>query len=428
MLKMIDLHTLINKIKNDYKYYIMLFVLSLVAFSIPYGRYVININFALSLMLFFWLLLFGFRNIIYYYKENKFLQFFTLFILFNLLSLLWTSNIDEGKHYIGYLFVYFYLPVIIFMTSLNQKNINFIISVFIFSMFINEVISYLLYFDLITTKYTLKHYSTSGFINHIPYSVLVSFTAIYILNQIKYIKNKYIKYIYILFFITMTINLLISGGRTGYVSYFAALSFLMISHYKVGLKKFIIYISLPVFIVYFIYSVDKNTNHRINSIISDVETVLNDGNYNTSFGVRLAAYPMAYHIFKKDNNIFIGTGAGSLDQTKNDTIEKYKLTPSMNSLIHTNHFHNYYVDTLVSVGLIGLFIFIISFYFFWTIPIKDDKSLFIKSLLIITMLVSNLPDRMFDTKETMVFFALFIGMVISQHENEKEEKKKIENN
>lgn len=410
-------------ILNNYtfkKEHITLLLLSCAAFSIPFGAFYIKITVVLSFVA--WILTLGFKKIFLIFKENRFIQVISLLMLFYFLSLLWSGNQYEGWRYIRKILIYFYIPMLMFMSCVNKSNIKIIMGFFVASMFINEIISYLIFFDIFQTPYSKIYIYPVGFINHITYSVLVAFTSILILYQARFLKNRYLQIVYFMFFMTMTTNLVISGGRTGYVVYFATLIIMLFSYYKVNIKNFILVLLFPSIVFFIAYHFNSGVQQRIEASLTEVNKISNKSNYNTSFGNRLASFPIAYQVLK-DNNFIIGVGAGSLVVSKNKSIIDNGLGKTMNSVLKHSHLHNFYADTVVMLGVLGLSILFISIYLLWKIKIIDKEFKFILQLIVIVLFVSNFADRMLHSKETMLFFALFIGISIAYNNIEKQNEK-----
>lgn len=400
--------------KND----VLTFFLMLTAFSVPFGKYGVNIKKVVVYLFIVWVLSFGFKHVVSAIKSNSFLKVYTLLIIFYFISLLWSSHPYEGWRYIRNILMFTYIPLLMYVTSVSKRNIDWIVSAFIASMFVNEIISYMIYFDVYQTAYSKIHHYPVGFINHIPYSVLVAFTAILILYQAKYLKNKYLKVIYIIFFITMTTNLVISGGRTGYVVYFVTLFIMLFSYYKVNWKNFLQVLIFPVIIFLIAYTLNGDVRKRVESSVAETNKVTGSQNYNTSFGARLASYPLAYQILK-DNSFIVGVGVGDLVYEKDNAIKKHHLEKSMHIVLHHKHLHNFYADTIVTLGVIGLFILLLAIYKLWNMNIVNRESRFMQQLIVLVLITSNIADRMLHTRETMLFFAVFIGVVIARSKLEE---------
>ena len=115
---------------------------------------------------------------------------------------------------------------IIFIVYIDKKWYSYILNGFLIAMFISEVVSYSIFFNLIDIEYW-KHigvlYSKtnacdpSPFTNHIKYSVFLVIAMIISVYNLLYEKtqNRLFKYISILFLFTAFMNIFINGGRTG---------------------------------------------------------------------------------------------------------------------------------------------------------------------------------------------------------------------
>ena len=393
---------------------LLLFLFMCIAFSIPfgheYGRKIIILAFIV------WLFVVKKEDLIYFLKHRVIIVLF-LFLVMHYISLLWSEHLKDGLYYIRILWMYIFTPLFIYATTMTKYSIKYIISAFIFGMLINEVISYLIYFDLYQTELSKINRWPVGFIHHITYSVFVSFSAILILFQAKNLKNKYIKFLYITFFITMTINLIISGGRTGYVVYFTSLIILLFSYYKINWKNFLQLLLFPTFVFIIGYKLNEDVQKRIEATIIATKNASNNANYDSSFGARLAFYPLSLDILKQDYNSYIfGVGTGDIPSELLNSIKRTKLLSSK----HT-HTHNSYMEAYLNVGVVGLVLLIMFFYFIWKIKVKNKEILFIKQLIVINISVSVLSDRIFNITESMFFLSIFFALVLAQEKIEKKE-------
>lgn len=414
---------MINKILYLYKdmtmdeklYNLLLALLMSLAFSIAFGHEYGRVIGGLALFVWFFIIKKeDFKKLF----NSKVIIIFILLILMHFISLLWSENIGSGLNYIGSLVRYIFVPMLIIITILKPKDIKYILSAFIFGMFVNEIISYLIYFDLYDTEYSKVHRYPVGFINHIPYSVLVAFTAILILNQIKHISNKYIKVIYVLFFITMTTNLVISSGRTGYIVYFGTLIVLLFTYYRFNIKNLMYILIFPTIVFTIGYKLNEDVQKRVEASFHAVDKINKDGNYNTSFGVRLGFYPMTYNIVSQEHNSYIlGVGTGDIKPEIVEFNKREKLFKK-----RYKHTHNSYLETYLKTGVIGLVLFIMMFVYLWREKIVDKEFIFIKQLFIISFMISMFGDHLFRTKEMMFFISIFISIIIVYGYSERKEK------
>jgi O-antigen ligase len=245
--------------------------------------------------------------------------------------------------------------------------------------------------------------------NHIQYSALVAFAAILILYQAKLMKNGLIRYVYVLFFITMTTNLVISGGRTGYVIFFTSLVILLFVYYKFTLKNFLQILVFPVAVFYIGYYFNSDVQARIENSFKDIEKINQESNYNTSFGQRIAFYPITYDILKQDDNSFIyGVGVGDLKQELKESIERTKLI----NVIHP-HVHSSYLTAYLNSGIFGLILFILMWYYLFNIKIRNKEMRFIALLFPLNFSIGIIVDIFFTQYPMMVYFSIFVAIILA---------------
>ena len=405
-------------------YMIVVFLIMAVAYSIPFGwEYTTDILRStdignhvnlLHYIAVLWFFTVNKNNIIDVLK-NKVFMVLTLFVLIHIMSLLWSEDVNAGWEYIEEMLIYMYLPIFGFATVLKQEHIKYVLIAFVLGMFTNEIISYLIYFDLYQTNYSLLHKYPVGFLNHIMYSVLVSFSAILILYQAKNFNNMYVKGIYVLFFITMTVNLVISGGRTGYIVYFMSLIILLFSYYKLSVKNFFQLLIFPILVFMIGYEMNKDVQNKLEASIRGIDKIVTDENYNTSLGARIVVYPIAYNILSQPENSFIwGAGTGNILK---DTQSSIKRTHIYKVLL--GHLHNSYLEAYVNAGIVALLLLLLLFYYIWTLKIEDPEMRFIKQLIIINISIAILSDVILSINEGMMFFAVFVSLLFVQERYER---------
>lgn len=397
--------------KFQSNYMILLVLLMSLSFSVAFGhdysKKVITVAFVV------WLFTVKKEDFIAFFT-NKIIIVLLLFIILHYISLFWSEHLAEGLYYNRDFIRYLFIPLLMIATVIKQEHIKYIIGAFVAGMFVNEIISYLIYFDLYETEYSKIHRYPVGFINHIPYSVLVSFSAILILFQAQYIKNKYIKIIYLIFFVTMTTNLVISSGRTGYVVYFASLIILLFTYYKLSLKNFLQLLLFPTLVFLVAYKLNEDVQKRVEASLIAVDKINQSANYQSSFGARLSVYPLVNNIMNQEhNNVLLGVGTGDIEKELNDAMKRVNF-----KTVYLQHTHNSYIEAYLNAGVLGILLLILYFIMLWKIKLKDKELVFIKQLFIVTFTIAILSDQLLHLHSTMLFFGIFSAMLISQERHE----------
>ena len=312
------------------------------AFSIFTGPYVI---------LLFWILEGNFTEKFEKIKSSKVILYILLFFAFNVLSLLWSDNIEEGRKLLRYYFAISMVLIAIY-TSMKQRFSKSILYAFLLSMFISEIASYGIYFGWWHMEGSSPAMPTP-FMHHTIYSVFLAITIFLLLGQLgdKNVSWK-IKIFELLFLLSSSINLFINGGRTGQLALvLGALTYTVVYFKK---KIYLLYTLFFVSIVFLTaYQLSPNFHSRVHQGIHDIQKIQN-GNLQTSWGSRIAIKIVTYDIFK--DHPIIGTGIGDAmdiytEYLKKNKFEKLQFTYKM------DHLHDQYIQILIQTGIIGLILF-----------------------------------------------------------------------
>lgn len=381
------------------------------AFLLPISRGGISILTALLFIL--WLFSDDLKNKIAFLKSNKAVIYLMLFVAFGIISLLWSQDPFGGLHYIRK--YWYFLTIFVIATTIDKKHLTYGISAFLSGMFISELISYGVFFELWNFKNATVSFP-NPFMNHPQYSMFLAFTSLLLLSRIFYEKKLNLKTIYVLFFITTTVNLFMNAGRTGQAAFAASLFVVGFLHVKNKLVAFLGMSALLFGILFASYTISPNFKARVHVGISDITKVLSNDDYCSSIGLRFAVWQIGGEIFL--DNPILGIGVTNDMNAMKDSItnkhtnmECAKIMPS---------YHNFYVQTAVHLGLIGFVLYLMIFYKLLKLGIKDS---FYSNLLVVFVSVysiSSLVETMFHEQFPMAFFALFTGIFIAQKRIESE--------
>jgi len=208
----------------------------------------------------------------------------------------------------------------------------------------------------------------------------------------------------------LTTNLVISSGRTGYIVYFASLIIMLFTYYRITFKNLLQVLIFPIVVFIIGYKMDSAVQARVLASIEAVEKIKQSNNYDTSFGTRLAFYPMVYDMLNQENNSFLfGVGVGDIPAEMSKSIDRTKIIRVKHS-----HTHNSYLEAYLNSGIIGLLLLIMLFYYLWKIKIQNTEIKFIQQLIVINIMIATLSDRILEITPTMFFFSLFSSIILSQ--------------
>lgn len=381
------------------------------ALVLPLSR--AGISFFTVLLLLLWFLEGGFKSKFTLLAHNRVVLSIFAFLLFNVISLFWTNHVGESFDYIRR---YWYLLVIlVFFTSVQKEFIPKILSSFILGMFISEIISYGVFFQL----WEFKHATTdniSPFMHHIEYSVYLALTALIIMGRIFSTGMVKTKLVYSVFFITMSGNLFLTQGRTGQLALVLGLFVLALLNFKNKFKAFFLssVISLTVLSVAYMFS--HTFQDRVADASNSLIHVVNNQDYCSSWGARVGAYITGKDIVITDPIFGVGI-TDNMDIFRRLVDTKYQY---MGCIRELPHMHNQYLQILTQLGFIGLFIFLSIFYNLGNVKIKNREFRNIKYVYLSILLVAFVTEVLFHRAFSLALYAVMVGLILAQNRVENE--------
>ncbi len=394
-------------IKKSINYLALIF-----AFFLPLSRGAISIISITILLLFLFQ-----REKINQIKNEKILIALGIFIIFNLLSLLWVESENLHRAF-NFIISYWYLAII-FPLALNLEKpfINRIFIAFLLGISISEIISYGMFFHLWQIPHHNSQYP-SPFMHKIDYSILLSFTSLFLLIEIFFTKNLKLKTLLTIFLSITLIDMLLVGGRTGQLSFFVTIFLLTIFSFKNRIKALLNTTIILIIFTTTAYYLIPNFKKKIDETTTNLNRVFEKEDYCTSLGMRIGSWIVAKDIIIK-NPLF---GVGEEDNMRalpKIIEEKYPKMECLKWFVRF-HYHNQYIQILTAIGVVGLLIFLSIFLFLAKIAIEDRRVNSIKIALISMMLVAFLTEPVLNKQFTTALFALIVGIIVAQNRIERE--------
>ena len=368
------------------------------------------------LMILLWFLEFNFKEKIEILKKSKFFVVLSILILFSIIASIWSPDINYSLDFLRKYWHFLVIPVI--LTSIKNEYIEKVIMFFLIGMFISEVFSYAIFFEIIKYKDVLPS-DPVPFMDHMNYSTYLAFAALLLLNKLFFEEEMKYKIFYFLYFLLTASSLFLNGGRTGQVIFVFTIFIVGFLNIKRKLLALALMFILCSTILTVAYKVSPNFHDRINFAITDVKNISN-GDFSGSFGQRVSLWIIGTNIFK--DNALVGTGLGNeLDGFKYYANKyDFKLF-NKDEYIRTGFidFHNSFIQYSVQLGVLGLILYVGIFY---TLIINKFKSKMYQNLNIVFIIVFILHSTVFISFRiihSMVLFALFASLlsVISREES-----------
>lgn len=399
-IKAVELNTAIN-------YFIVLY-----AFFAPISK--AGTVFSGVLLILLWIIQGNFKLKITMIKTNEFIIVLGLFLSLSILSVFWSSDIS---YYADYMRKYWHLLMIpIIYTSLQEKYIKHIFSAFLLGMFISEIVSYGIFFE-IWTKEGVSPHDPSPFMDHTNYSVYLAFTVFILMHRIRFEPVIKWKITYGLFMLFSMSNMLVNGGRTGQVAFFMTLVVVALLNIKYKLRAVVGSIVVGSIIFIAAYNISPVFHDRMNYTSHDIEVMVNEKDFTNSFSVRVSLWIMGINQFL--DNPIIGKGIGDEAVGLETYIKKYNFTNYDDFQGKYIDYHNAFVQYAVQLGIGGFILFVLLLIMLLRLKFKSIvyRNLNITFVCLFSLLSMN--GLSLHIMASMVLFSLFASVfnTISEFES-----------
>jgi O-antigen ligase len=330
-------------LEETYKY-----LLISLAFLLPLT--VAGANTIIVVICFIWLVSGNYKEKFTTIFQSKLMLASVVFFLMHVLGLIWTEDISWGLHMIHKMWYFIGLFPILY-TLVRKDNIAKYISAFLLAISITEVVSYLVWFEIIEPFKNTTVNNPTPFMSHISYNPILAFAIYLVLHQIFFNKKltDLVFSFYSFFAISMSINMFITGGRAGQIGFFVILIILIFQIFeKQRVKSLLIIFTIIPSIFLFAYQGSDLFKSRVNMAIQESISYdsINMGN-GSSVGQRINYAINSWDIYKKNLLIGVGTGDFPNEYRKINEVN----TPNLPSVTNP---HNMYSLILCQLGLIGL--------------------------------------------------------------------------
>ena len=369
----------------------------------------------LILLIVLWIFENNWRDKIQKLLQIKSFMYYMIFIVFLGMSLLWSDNIYGGfvKHYPSngiyeYFKMYFtcFLLVPIFITSIQEKYIKYIMSAFLSAIFISEIVSWGIFLDILHIS-GKDSSDPSPFMSHSLYSIFLTITFFVLVTE--YFKTIDLRLkIFIVFFATSAlVNLFLNGGRLGQIAFMLGVFVYVFARYKITIKtSFITIVSISV-IVGSAYFISPIFQQRANKTINSVKKLYN-GQYNTSWGIRVYALKVAKDIVYR--HPLLGVGIGNAKESFIKESKQHKYGYLVKGLWHM---HNQYMQILLESGLVDLGLFFIFIFQLLKLQLVRHYKVLLYTFVTVYMF-GFIGEPLFWNRQPFILFNLFVGFFIYQ--------------
>ena len=338
--------------------------------------------------------------------KNKLMLASILFFCIHVFGLLWTDDLTWGLHIVHKMWYFIGLLPILY-TLVKKEYIPYYLAAFLISILLTEVISFLIWFEVIEPFKNATLENPTPFMSHISFNPILAFSIYLVLHEVLINKklSKVILFCYSFFSISMVINMFITGGRAGQVVFFAMIVILIFQVFNKQKVKAILTISIIVPLIFMTaYQSSYLFNQRVDEAISNV--VMYSVNKDTSVGQRLSFIINSYDVIKLNPILGVGTGDFPAEYKKINQLNTPNLPDATNP-------HNMYILVLMQLGFLGLVSMLSIFYYQIKLSFNSTNRLLKDAglalpLLFLVMMLSDSYLLGHYTSLLFVFFSSFL--------------------
>lgn len=316
-------------------------------------------NLILLVILLFWLVEADFSRKWQQMRQHPLLFPMLAFALLYPVSLLWTEDMAWGQHMVERHVIFLLFPLL--LTVVRKDHISLYFSAFIAAMTLSELASYAVWFHWVSIP-GIDPLDPAGFLGHWEYNPFLAL-AIYLMVYQLLFKSvaSWQRRLFVVFIVTMTINMFITGGRIGQIAYFALMGLLLLQFfaYKGRLKQGVLagVIALPL-IFALAYQSSDLFQTRVDKAINEIQT--HDETKTGSVNARFIYWQNTLAMIPE--HVWLGVGIGDFPDAYNqfvgDRVPPETLMGKWGEGTGHNQPHNQYLFELASFGVLGFLIFV----------------------------------------------------------------------
>lgn len=351
----------------------------------------------------------GFTDLVKQYFKRKELWAVAFFFAPVFYSGVYSDNTAQWANWVRIKLPYLVLPLAFAgLSSLKKKHITLILYAFLAVMLVSLVavlIKYALHFEEVTNSMLRGNAILMPF-SHIRYTLMLAFSffvALYLVEQEECRHNRWL----VSFAVFVFIALHILAVRSGLLALYVGL-LIYVVRYTIIKKKYwmgIVFVgvifSLPILAYQFVPSFHNKIAHMVYDLEQMQAGVINY-RYDAMRLVSMKAGLMVW-----GQNIMLGTGAGDLAAAMNEFYaQSYPQLDVQNRLLP----HHQFIWVLASLGLVGLFQFLMAFYvpFFANGNYRQWIFVVLHVILFTSFFTEHTLEEQIGTAFYLIFLLLFI--------------------
>ncbi|QXP56497.1 O-antigen ligase family protein [Cellulophaga sp. HaHa_2_95] len=361
--------------------------------------------------------------------DKKYLKYFlssSSFVLIMLITLLYTDNLKQGfiKTQQSSSILIFPLIIFFFQRKITSKQFDKLLVIFNTACLLSTIYIYTeiykngVFSYLFEKEVSFWNNPFRDVLNNLSYldlhpsyySIWLLFCALFLINKLL-TRNKSLSVVFsilslVIFFIFTSF---LFASRATIIGFFIAVLILLILKIKSKLNKAI---AVSLIIVISLISITQISFLKVRFFDEVNAQKLRPpvGIAHTSSNIRVGIYKCASELFQK--NPIVGVGIGDVQAELNNCYLQFHTRVYQEGNYNT---HSTYLNLLLSGGIIGLLLFLLSIFLQLKLALKSENYLYLSFIILIIpfFLFENVLSRMHGAVFYGLFNALFIKQILS---------------
>ena len=409
----------ITKVKN--------IALILVAILIPVGNPRWS-GMSVIIITLLWLIEGDFRLKLTRLKSNPVLIAFILLFLLYPISLLYTEHQLNGLFNVEKHLAFLFLPLVIFTSELNEKNVRYAMNAFIYTG------TFLMFFCILVAMHDYlvtgnievqigqnisNKFLYYGLVRAIPgwhpiyIAMIMNLSVIFYLNKIvKNWKNIPISYKVLLgsAILFSVISILLLNALSGILTLiFIGILSMIYFILKVGKKRLLIAgLILVAGSSAAILSFNRPFREKISAVFTDKLEPTDDAGKRNALSIRLAKWDAGLLVVRENPLFGVGPGDAKYELYKAYQKKKYLYLAEMQY-----NAHNQYFEFLIAFGLVGFSIYLFIIFHCGVIAVRR-RDLLLMSCIII-LILAGFSESILDRQQGVLFFSFLVPLILKRN-------------
>jgi len=389
------------------------YIVSLIAVFIPF-----NFFLGPSILLLFLAILIcqPFSQSLLNLRQNKIFILFSCCYLIYLIGMVWTENQSFGKRDLEYKLSLLLLPI--FLAALNRikkAGFNLIANAFIASCLIAALSCFLVSYSKNSFSHIPTYIELSIFMHPSYFSAYINLGLVLLVNQLRFNQNSNQRKLLIFAIVILFIgfNILLNSKIGTITTLLLVLLFLIQSLSRFNKKSALLLISSFIVALVILFSQVDAVKSRFQSVNAIFSTENIPKDTNESSRLRILIWQEVFDILEHQSLLGVGTG-----DTKDELLKAYKKNGITYAYENRLNAHNQYLEWLLTFGIIGTLVWVISFILplIFAFRRKNQLYLFFSLIVLIVFFAESFLEREYG----VVFFAFFNSLLFFHAPVEKE--------